>query len=205
MAFRANAPILHIRPVSQEVDCSSRPDGLRIAEGACRLAAVSASCCQSGASFLYSPISSIVNLKFALALASDHDPSVAVTQLDLSNRPARGVDLPKNYRRTGHDAPRCSARRRLVASPDLYCGRFGVEVGLKHRSHYLSRSFDRYPTRNDSAGFTSTCFAKRSQRPRHCPHLMEIVLTSRRRNRPALWREKRAAPLPIQSDRSGHL
>jgi hypothetical protein len=40
-------------------------------------------------------------LESALPLARKYGLGMVVAKLDLSNRPARHVDLPKNYRRAG--------------------------------------------------------------------------------------------------------
>src|SRR5208337_3245552 len=58
---------------------------------------------------------------------------MAIAQLDLTNRPARCVDLPKNCRRSAHAASLYSTQRRVAASPDLNSRRRGIEVRLEHR------------------------------------------------------------------------
>jgi hypothetical protein len=45
------------------------------------------------------PIAAIEYLEAALAFASNHRLGMTITQLDLSNRPARSIDLAENYRR----------------------------------------------------------------------------------------------------------
>jgi hypothetical protein len=56
---------------------------------------------------------------------------MAIAELDLSNRPARGVELAENYHRTRRSASRRPARALIAASPDLNGRRRGIEVGLK--------------------------------------------------------------------------
>jgi len=58
---------------------------------------------------------------------------MAIAQLDLTNWSARGVNLPKNYRRAVPGASRRPAGTRIIASPDLNGRRRGIEVRLKHR------------------------------------------------------------------------
>jgi hypothetical protein len=65
------------------------------------------------------PIATVEYLKTSRPLASNHNLGVAVAELNLSNRPPSGVNLPENYRRATHDAPRSSTRARITASPDL--------------------------------------------------------------------------------------
>jgi hypothetical protein len=52
------------------------------------------------------PIAAVKYLEAALAFAGNHDFGMAIAKLDLSNRPARGVNLPKNYRRAARRASR---------------------------------------------------------------------------------------------------
>ncbi len=63
------------------------------------------------------PITAIEYLKAAPAFARNHGLGMAITQLDLTNRPAGRINLPENYRRSAYWASRCSARRRVAASP----------------------------------------------------------------------------------------
>jgi len=69
---------------------------------------------------LSAPIAAVENLKAALAFANKHDLGMPLVLLDLTNRPASGVDL------SGGDdgcelvsASRRSAGKRIAVSPDL--------------------------------------------------------------------------------------
>ena len=76
------------------------------------------------------PIAAVEYLEAALAFASNHGFGMAITQLDLTNRPSGCIDLSENYRRDTHSASRRSARRQTAASPDLNsrrCGMFRFE------------------------------------------------------------------------------
>jgi hypothetical protein len=79
------------------------------------------------------PIAAVEYLEAAPAFASNHGLGMAIAQLDLTNWPARCVDLPENYRRVGRRASWRSARRRVSASPDLNGRRDGIEIRLEHR------------------------------------------------------------------------
>jgi hypothetical protein len=53
------------------------------------------------------PIAAVEYLEAALSLASNHGVSVAIAQLDLTNRTTCRIDLPEYYRRaTPHTAAR---------------------------------------------------------------------------------------------------
>ena len=58
---------------------------------------------------------------------------MVIAQLDLTNRPARCVDLAENYRRPVFGASWRSARRQVAASPDLNRRRLGIEVRFEQR------------------------------------------------------------------------
>ena len=79
------------------------------------------------------PIAAVEYLEAAPAFASNHGLGMAIAQLDLTNWPARCVDLQENYRRVGRRASWRSARRRVSASPDLNGRRDGIEIRLEHR------------------------------------------------------------------------
>jgi len=79
------------------------------------------------------PIAAVKYLEASRSLASDHRLGVPVAKLYLSNRPAGGVNLPKNYRRAAHRASRRPAGTHVAASADLNRGRRVIEVGFEHR------------------------------------------------------------------------
>jgi len=79
------------------------------------------------------PIATVEYLEAALTFASNHGLGMAIAQLDLTNRTARCVDLPENYRRTACRASPRSAGRWVTASPYLDGRRGGIKVRLEHR------------------------------------------------------------------------
>ena len=99
---------------------------------------------------LLAPIAPVEYLEAALAFASNHNLGMPIAKLDLSNRTAGCVYLPENYCRVDRTS-RCSARRRVAASPDLNSRRRGIEVRFEHRlvSVTLSRPM---PVRTSSFG-----------------------------------------------------
>jgi len=56
------------------------------------------------------PIAAVEYLESAPPLASNHHLGVPIAQIDLTNRPARGVNLPQNYRRAARRASRGPVR-----------------------------------------------------------------------------------------------
>jgi len=56
------------------------------------------------------PIAAVEYLRAARTLANDHDLGVAIAELDLTNRPARGIELAESYRRSARRASRRPAR-----------------------------------------------------------------------------------------------
>jgi hypothetical protein len=74
------------------------------------------------------PTAPLEYLEAALAFASNHSLSMAIAQLDLTDRPPCRVDLPKNYRRSAHRASRRSARR-WVATPPCIVSQFRSASG----------------------------------------------------------------------------
>jgi hypothetical protein len=56
----------------------------------------------------------------------------AIAELDLTNRQVGCIDLPENYRRVARRASRCSARRKVAASPDLNSRLCWIEVRFEH-------------------------------------------------------------------------
>jgi hypothetical protein len=102
-----------------------------------------ASSAEQSAIFAFSwlePIAAVEYLEAGPAFPSNHGLVMAIAQLDLTNRPARCVDLPKNYRRGARRASRCSARRRVAASPDLNSRRRRIEVRFEHCLVSITRS-----------------------------------------------------------------
>ncbi len=79
------------------------------------------------------PLAAVLDFEPSSPFASNHYLSMAIAQLDLSNRPAGCIDLPQNYRNSAIRASRYSARHRTSASPDLNGRRGGIEVGFEHR------------------------------------------------------------------------
>jgi hypothetical protein len=92
------------------------------------------------------PIAAVEYLEAALSFTSNDGLGVPIAQLDLTNRPASGVNLPENYRRAVPGASRRSARRRVAASPDLNGCRERIEVGLEDAFRLLSSQRSRCPT-----------------------------------------------------------
>ena len=66
-------------------------------------------------------LAAITTVKYhesALAFPSNHDRGMTIAQLDLSNRPARGVNLPENYRRGAiADIGALLSHKRLSTTP----------------------------------------------------------------------------------------
>jgi hypothetical protein len=79
------------------------------------------------------PIASVEYLEAELVFARNDGLGRTIAQLELTNRPAGCIDLPKNYRRLVYGASRRSTRRRVAASPDLNSRRRGIEVRFEHR------------------------------------------------------------------------
>ena len=79
---------------------------------------------------------------------------MAITQLDLTNRPAGSIHLPENYRRFASGASRRSAGCWIAASPDLNSGRERIEVRFEHVFVSISiRSLGGFATLSSFASF----------------------------------------------------
>jgi hypothetical protein len=87
------------------------------------------------------PVSPVLNLESARSLANDHNLSMAIAELDLSNRPAGDVNLARDDRRAGLSAPRRPAGAGIAAVSNLDSGRLRVEVRCEHPVGSVSRRY----------------------------------------------------------------